>query len=409
MAIYEVTLWSIEYAENKDQVFVSIQTYNHHAAAKYPTFSICFRGTEFHWYRDINIFNSYGIDPYQYELMLKGERAIKYEFNDSSELYDKIAISSADGVDVEFNKFHVRLEDVIKEMEFVTDEPRNVIHYPNLSKTGLDKHIHLSYQSPDRICFTRSSNDPPNLVRLHDILTLNSDVFEQVIYWDTQVEIFIHYPGQLIASLHKPKYKASFRYLLSILNEFYNQKANNVLEFKISQTKVLRKRHKSTERPCNPDIRDYDKYFQLEVVKILKCVPVYWKDALHKDTNLTVCLSAENLREAFRYVSDTAKFLAQKDTPCTEMYLLSIDSVNYKPDPIPSDIAIAFRYTEKIYEEITYSKQTPFENWLSNVGGFVGIFLGYSMMQFPAFLMYIFEFFYNKKYRGLAGTIDFFR
>ena len=78
MAIYEVTLWSIEYAENKDQVFVSIKTYNHHAAAKYPTFSICFRGTEFHWYRDINIFNSYGIDPYQYELMLKGERAIKY-------------------------------------------------------------------------------------------------------------------------------------------------------------------------------------------------------------------------------------------------------------------------------------------------------------------------------------------
>ena len=405
MAIYEVTLWSIEYAENKDQVFVSIQTYNRHAAAKYPTFSICFRGTEFHWYRDINIFNSYGIDPYQYELMLKGETAIKYEFNDSSGLYDKIAISSANGVNVKFNEFHVRLEDVLTEIEFLTDEARNGI-YSNY-KTGFDKHIHLSYQSPDRICFTRNSNDPPNLVRLHDILTLNSKVVEQVKYGDTKVEIFIHYPGQLIASLHKPKYKASFRYLLSILNEFYNQTANNVLEFKISQTKVLRKRHKSTERSCNPDIRNYDKYFLLEVVKELSCVPEYWKEALHDDTNLTVCSSADNLREAFRYVSDIHDFLVQKDTPCLEMHLLSIDSVNYKPDPIPSDFAIAFHYTEKIYEEITYSKQTPFENWLSNVGGFVGIFLGYSMMQFPAFLMYIFEFFYNKKYRGLSGTIAF--
>ena len=116
MAIYEVTLWSIEYAENKDQVFVSIQTYNHDLAAKYPTFSICFRGTKFHWYRDVNIFNSYGIDPYQYELMLKGETAIKYELNDSTGLYDKIAISSENGVDVKFNEFHVRLEDVLKDL-----------------------------------------------------------------------------------------------------------------------------------------------------------------------------------------------------------------------------------------------------------------------------------------------------
>ena len=405
MAIYEVTLWSIEYAENKDQVFVSIQTYNHDLAAKYPTFSICFRGTEFHWYRDVNIFNSFGIDPYQYELMLKGETAIKYELNDSTGLYDKIAISSENGVDVKFNEFHVRLEDVLKEMDFVTDDAGNEIHSNYLS--GFDKHIHLSYQSPDRICFTRNSNDPPNLVRLHDILTLNSDVFEQVMYWDTQVEIFIHYPGQLITTLQKPKYKASFRYLSSILNEFNNQEAHNVLEFKISQTKVLRKRHKSTERPCNPDIRDYDTYFQVEIVNKLRCVPVYWKDALHDHTNVTICLSAEDLREAFRYVSDIPNFLAQKDTSCIEMHLLSIDSVNYKPDPIPSDFAIAFHYTEKIYEEITYSKQTPFENWLSNVGGFVGIFLGYSMMQFPAFLMYIFEFFYGKKYRGLEGIIDF--
>ena len=67
---------------------------------------------------------------------------------------------------------------------------------------------------------------------------------------------------------------------------------------------------------------------------------------------------------------------------------MSIDSINHNPIPIPDDIAIKFLYTEKMYEEIRYIKAIGFENWLSNVGGFVGIFLGYSMMQFPEFLLF---------------------
>ena len=44
---------------------------------------------------------------------------------------------------------------------------------------------------------------------------------------------------------------------------------------------------------------------------------------------------------------------------------------------------ITFIYEEKYYEEITYSKDFGFESFWSGMGGFVGIFLGYSMMQFP--------------------------
>ena len=68
------------------------------------------------------------------------------------------------------------------------------------------------------------------------------------------------------------------------------------------------------------------------------------------------------------------------------MLVLTIDSVDNNPDPMPEDIAIKFVYSEKIYEEIQYKKAIGFESWLSNVGGFVGIFLGYSIMQVPEFL-----------------------
>ena len=42
-----------------------------------------------------------------------------------------------------------------------------------------------------------------------------------------------------------------------------------------------------------------------------------------------------------------------------------------------------FVYEEKYYEEIQYVRDFGFESFWSGIGGFVGIFLGYSMMQFP--------------------------
>ena len=44
---------------------------------------------------------------------------------------------------------------------------------------------------------------------------------------------------------------------------------------------------------------------------------------------------------------------------------------------------VNFIYKDKYYEEIIYAKDFGPESFLSNVGGFVGIFLGYSMMQIP--------------------------
>ena len=47
---------------------------------------------------------------------------------------------------------------------------------------------------------------------------------------------------------------------------------------------------------------------------------------------------------------------------------------------------IKFSYQEQQYQELKYSADFDFETFVSNIGGFVGIFLGYSMMQFPQLL-----------------------
>ena len=58
-----------------------IETYRKYSNTsddKYPTFSICFKGSLFHWYRDIDIYNDWELMPEQYEKMMKGEPAFRY-------------------------------------------------------------------------------------------------------------------------------------------------------------------------------------------------------------------------------------------------------------------------------------------------------------------------------------------
>ena len=80
------------------------------------------------------------------------------------------------------------------------------------------------------------------------------------------------------------------------------------------------------------------------------------------------------------YTSNSKSILRRLEIPCNEMILLSIDSVNREPNPVPKDISIAFLYAEKTYEEIRYNQMMGLDGWISNVGGFIGIFLGYSML-----------------------------
>ena len=48
-----------------------------------------------------------------------------------------------------------------------------------------------------------------------------------------------------------------------------------------------------------------------------------------------------------------------------------------------SDPSIMFTYEDRNYEEITNSQSFDLESFASGVGGFIGIFLGYSILQIP--------------------------
>ena len=254
-----------------------------------------------------------------------------------------------------------------------------------------DKIFYLGYQTPEMICFTRDSKDVKGSARLEDEITFKETMQfsipsqdEKFIYQNAYLSIYIHYPGQLIKSLDTPRFSSSF----------LEYRWNDILEFKLSQGTLLRKRSNSKE-PCRVDMEDYDLYLMETVCKMknIQCIPPFWNRKLEAELRLENCVAREQLKEISNYIKNLTATLTSHDVPCIEMYNSIVWNWNKKreedwkaKDWNKKQAVIKFLYQEQYYEEIQYLKAFDVEGFISNLGGFVGIFLGYSMMQLPELL-----------------------
>ena len=410
LSIYYTLLFCIQYGENADSNLTVVKKFNIETKDKYPTVSLCFSGNNFHWFNinHLKLFESYGLSLLQFENMLKGQPTFRYEKNHSLQLYKKIPTLVNDVDLSNFDQLHVKVTDFIKEIKYSYENLEHNDYYPNDQGVAASPEslIKLSYQTPDTICFTRKDEDPLNSIRLHDLITVKTSLLSETRYKDTKFNIFIHYPGQLIRSLDWPVFTTSFNSLGTLLGAAMSNLRRYVLEFKIFGIKTLRKRSDSNT-PCKHDTISDDRYLQQQFVKELGCIPIYWKHFFTMEHNLKVCDQQEELKNAYGNISKVRNILKWNTPPCNEMVLQTADFINRRPVIAPKDGAIAFYYSNKMFEEINYSKAVEFQNWLSNVGGFVGIFLGYSLMQMPELFICIIELNIRRKYRLLKGKSVF--
>ena len=77
-----------------------------------------------------------------------------------------------------------------------------------------------------------------------------------------------------------------------------------------------------------------------------------------------------------------------------------IQSKGFKADG--KYITIKVSYMERSYQETENVQDFSFESFFSSLGGFIGIFLGYSMLQIPELLNNLAN--CGKKLRLCAGT-----
>ena len=367
------------FTDNLSTTSIAYKKYSKTIEDTYPTFTICFTGTpEFHWYYELELFKEFELSSLEYEKMMKGEPAFKYHYDLSARLYKRESATRSNKSYGSSQPFHLKISDILIQADLTTENPMHSTFYGNRTDTKSisGPPFNVGFQTPGRICFSRSSNFVNDLIRSEDSLVLNTALMKNVIYENTVIEIYIHHPGQLIRSLVSPSFKSLFR----------KYKWEDDLEFKILQHTIVRKRSDSTGT-CNKDIHDYDLYLQGNIIKQSQCVPLYWKESFLGMTGFEDCTSQSQFQEVYKQILNLENIIKQQDVPCIETHLSTVwNSVTKKDASLVNETLVTFMYTDKYYQEILYLKEFGPESFISNIGGFLGIFLGYSMMQVPDLL-----------------------
>ena len=169
----------------------------------------------------------------------------------------------------------------------------------------------------------------------------------------------------------------------------------------LTDVKVLRRRH-DANIPCNPDADNQDNLFHKAAVKEFGCMPPYWKSIMNQtQTESEVCRNSTQLKTAFDYfksvfIKDRKITLSNNEAPCTEMSVSSklINEVKHKQSypAVKKKMTITFRYQEDQYRETINSKEYTFEDLLANSGGYIGMFLGFGLLQIPQLIYAYFSY-----------------
>ena len=357
------------YDENKSSTSIVYKKFAETDQDPYPTFSICLNGDGLYRYDGRAIYEAYGINSANYEKVLQGQLAFTYEYDTARKLYKKTPFPVAYKTNFTYEDViqnHHEISDFFKEAEFRSKNPKTPL--PGRSLVDM---FYMSFQLPKMRCFTRKWKHNTSLRRIKDALFLDTFFLDRKFH--TTIKIFVHYPGQLVRSLDTP----IFTFEISDKTLYMDG-----LQIKVSQSAVWRKRAVKS-RTCLEDIDDYDQYIQEAVSTKIGCVPPFWMNRVNLTLHLEECTSLERFKDLNAAIVDFEDVFDEFQTPCTDMF----NSVVWNSLPLRKKFRyIEINYVDRYFEEIKQIEDFGVQDFISNLGGFIGIFLGYSMMQIPELL-----------------------
>ena len=153
---------------------------------------------------------------------------------------------------------------------------------------------------------------------------------------------------------------------------------------------------------CSIDVVDDDVRIQKKIMDLLGCRPVYWRHTPISGLSFTECNSQQDLDLAYQYTKKYEDMMLLLDPPCVSMntiVITKLERTEYWENIAP----LKFQYRERHYQKIENLQDFGFESFLSGIGGYVGIFLGYSILQFPELIVYMPTI--VSKIKGIVGQI----
>ena len=351
----------LRYLNNEDSSSIGYKRFNDRPADNYPTFSICLLSVS----RSLQeIFNSdlmetVGINAKEYNELLKGNDVFRRLWG------TKLGFLNISNINQ--GRFTHKLESIFRGFRFDTEE-NDSANVEVINKTDNESWpFYLSYSDPDTICFTRKSMSEPDLIRTQDLVWFEYDYLKNSAAY---FHVYMHHPGQLIRSLGTPVFKA--------VPFVEINPSNSKISLMLNQVSTLRKRP-DAKKPCDSALKDDDTRFLLKIIKRVGCVPSYWKAIMPMEDSMRFCAKSKEMADIFHAIKNKKEILASYDQPCDYMKV----SIGVLQQRYSSGLFMNLIYKEQDYQEVTNTRDFGFESFWSGVGGFLGIFIGYSLLELP--------------------------
>ena len=365
LAVYGISV----FLQDKDVSVLEYKIYNSKPQYLYPSFSLYFRKPFIE-----SKLQKYGkdINSTTYSAFLRGEHMDERMLNIS---YDEVTI--------DINEFVVGYGILYANASY---EYLNGTH--EIERKGWKK-PHVGYRSYDSKSFTVDIpfQNGTNIVEFS--FGIRKEAFPGVNRPQTFVydkdgkmvdgfEVMFHYPGQSIYSYAK----ATGKWTWPKLDENkINGTKDIIMDFTIRNIDVMKLRNKGS-RKCYENLNAHDSIILNQTISHIGCVPPY----LAIKSSWPVCKTKIKLAE-FRNptAEDTINLY---DPPCRSISKIQFDfeDIEY---PLESTglYMIRLNMVDRTFKQIEQIAAFNFESLVGNVGGYLGLFLGYAVAEIPASLV----------------------
>ena len=402
IALYVSLINIMLYIRNEDSSAFQIKRYDTESSSQYPDVSICF------WAHPKKLFDTN-----------------RLPLNISSRQMSWILMAKHDMIAKRWPKHNSQPspDDVLQHMAstgkkleyYLSDQPREILDtsfvksmrrfnkhltfdrrpkYPNATYSASEDQVFTTWISAKTPCVTWKIPYNPREV-LHTQTTYlrvyRMNAFERMY-------VFLHPPNQLIRKTEGAKslqaaYSKTADFILHNPGKY--DKDKKMIDLYLTNTKVIKKRSKLKDL-CDADLHDEDGKWLYKATNALGCVPTIWSnkqvvlDTIH---NQTLCRSYDAYRKLRRFTFQTKKITRRYTPPCKFMTFSTysktserLDSQLYNLSAILDDqklYMLRVIYKKDYYEEISNEKRFNEYDLFSQLGGIVGIMLGFSFLQLP--------------------------
>lgn len=361
-----------DYVENEDSSSVSYKTFNDDKDEAHPTFSICVAGEDGEIFKE-SLKTSYK----SYFNYLVGEETNASILRDL--LFDEVAINT-----LPVEKSYTKTKEW--EVKNVFGKNIDINHW----KENFYRYFVITHQDPWQVCFTKRENEEEGIQVQFEFLSLDAN---WILENNLRIYFYVHQKRQLIRSIIHPKFIFLPKSLLQ-LNQTYQGEYRKDILLDGQAIDVLKKRP-DAKKKCNNTFFDDDRKWIEGVMGALKCIPEFMTRFISNSTSnvklhsLSTCNQTKHREYAMVYYPEAyCKRISNSYLdPCTQVSTVVTSSeLTAKNDLNGSASSLLnfwLTYNTQAYKETQNKKAFDMATLWGQIGGFVGIFLGYSLLQVP--------------------------